>query len=62
MRPNVLPLFVLCAVILVESRAQEQESSGDGYYSGNGKSENAEDEGSGSKAPDGKYIRLFLYS
>ena len=56
MRPNIIPAFVLCAVILLETRAQEQSASG---YNGEGFSSSGDDssyenDGSGSNGQNGE--------
>ena len=56
MRPNIIPAFVLCAVILLETRAQEQSASGyngEGFSS-SGDDSNYENDGSGSNGQNGE--------
>ncbi len=61
MRPNILPAFVLCAILLIEAKAQEQSSSGfntEGFAT--------DDDGSGadgsgaSSAQDGMQFSSFF--
>ena len=61
MRPNILPAFVLCAVILIEARAQDQTSSGfNSYSSGEGSSFESEGSGTTESGGNAAFLNLLL--
>ncbi len=58
MRPNILPTFILCAILLMEANAQEQSSSGYGAEGSTSTDDGSGFDGSGSNTQDGEYIGL----